>query len=318
MRLNRTGTALRGALVTYLAPKLANDAKLKLKPLLQGVSAKTLAVASDRKALIGKVVKLTDGKLARDAKIDTKHLGKILDVIAMLEGREEAGENEAGEEAEDEDIDSREPVAGEPPTRGAEESAEDEEDDEDEKAEDEWDDEDEKEKAEDEEDDEESSAMDEGKLSPEEEAQYQALCKKRGMAGDSRSKKVRVTKAALDQALAENSKKVEARMMQRLRDVREAERVVAPLVGNVQLGLDSAEKIYEAALKAQKVDLKEVPREGYGPMVKALIKMRESTPRLRVVDSGSSMDFATDAASTSDRASFEKEFGIERRTVKHV
>ena len=65
-KLTRTALLAKGALMAYLAPKLAADASIDLNPILEGVSANSF----DVKAVTEAVTKATDGKLAKDAKTD--------------------------------------------------------------------------------------------------------------------------------------------------------------------------------------------------------------------------------------------------------
>jgi hypothetical protein len=62
-----------------------------------------------------------------------------------------------------------------------------------------------------------------------------------------------VTKPAMDAALKVAHDNAVNTTMKRLEEIRVAERAVQPLIGQVSLGLDSAEAIYRAALKARNI-----------------------------------------------------------------
>lgn len=105
MKLNtRAALLAHGALVTYLAPKLAQDAKIDLTPILSGVTAKTFK--AKRPDIVAGLKKATAGKLAADASIDDAD--KVL--AALDENMDPRGEDDDLDEedepkAEDEDDD---------------------------------------------------------------------------------------------------------------------------------------------------------------------------------------------------------------------
>lgn len=66
--LTRKAAVAQGALMTYLAPKLTQDAKLDLEPILEGITAKNFK--AKRADIISGIAKATTGKLAKDAKLD--------------------------------------------------------------------------------------------------------------------------------------------------------------------------------------------------------------------------------------------------------
>ena len=89
--------------------------------------------------------------------------------------------------------------------------------------------------------------------------------------------------------------------MKRLQDIRAAERGVAPLIGEVTLGLDSAEAIYAAALKANDVDIDGLDLTAMARMVGVLNKHKNAPREPKKV-----------AADESVIATFKKSIGDER------
>lgn len=108
-KINRSlmGAVAHGALIAYLKPRLAQDAKIDLAPVLEGVNGKTFKA---KKGEIAAAVKTaTAGKLAKDANIDT--VVDVLDAIENMAGDDmeaNAGMPEAGKvRGKDEDPDKR-------------------------------------------------------------------------------------------------------------------------------------------------------------------------------------------------------------------
>ncbi len=101
--------------------------------------------------------------------------------------------------------------------------------------------------------------------------------------------------------------------MKRLNDIRTAERAVLPLIGEVSIAMDSADKIYEAALKANDVSIEGVDPSAYPALVAMLVKHKADGagrgPRLRL---------AADADAAGDRAEFDKAYGINSRPVRNL
>lgn len=87
-QLSRVAATARGALLTYLKPRLAADAKIDLSPALVGLTAKNFA---SRKPLIVSAVKsAVKGRLAKDADIE--------DLPELLKMLEEERSDEDGED----------------------------------------------------------------------------------------------------------------------------------------------------------------------------------------------------------------------------
>jgi hypothetical protein len=117
-------------------------------------------------------------------------------------------------------------------------------------------------------------------LTEEEEAQYQALAKRRkpdgakdepseeekAKAEKDKKEKEEKEKSAMDAAL----KATEQKTVERMNAIREAERIVRPHIGDLVTAMDSAEAVYKLALDHAKVDLTNVPPSAYAAMVKML------------------------------------------------
>jgi len=77
-------------------------------------------------------------------------------------------------------------------------------------------------------------------------------------------------KIAVDRAIANERK--------RASDLREAERFVRPIVGELTMSFDSAEEVYGHALKLKGVDLKGLPASAYRPLLERLPKAGHQQP----------------------------------------
>jgi hypothetical protein len=98
----RKSALVQGALVTFLRPRMAKDAKIELAPLLRGITHKNFA--AKKKELAAKITEATKGKLAKDANIEG-----LVELIDALEGEapmERMPEQDGGMEAH--------PESGEP------------------------------------------------------------------------------------------------------------------------------------------------------------------------------------------------------------
>jgi len=76
--LSRMGLVAAGAMMAYLAPRLAQDAKVDVTPALAGVTSKNFG--ERREALLSSVSALVDGKLAKDANISD--LAELLNALS--------------------------------------------------------------------------------------------------------------------------------------------------------------------------------------------------------------------------------------------
>jgi 8-oxo-dGTP pyrophosphatase MutT (NUDIX family) len=251
--LSRKASVAQGALMMFLRPKLAKDAKIDFGPVLTGLTSKNF---KDKKpALVTGVTNLTKGKLAKDANIEG--LVELIDALGDVEPAEDEEEdaivdpNDAGMDADpveamrgflkgkmaDDDIEKA--CALMKPKAAADED-------------------------------------DEEKKKREEEER-----KKKEAKPAEDEDKDKVTKPAMDAAVrqAEDAatKRAEANTMKRLNDIRIAERAVAPLLGTVTTALDSADAIYLAALKANGIKTDGVPPAAFPAMVEMLVSTKTAT-----------------------------------------
>lgn len=258
--LSPVAARAHGALISYLGPKLAQDANVDLRPMLAGVTGKTWKAA--KPALVGALAIATRGKLAQDA--------DIADVVDLLDKLDDEAVEGDPAPAEDDDTDS-DPDAGDPtaeddgdPTesiigllkgklsdedlakvvailKGMSAGA---------------------------------AATDKDETTPGAEP---------------------VTKAAMDAAVAKAARAAEAATMARLSEIRRAEDECRPFIGTIRVAMDSAASIYAMALKAQGIDLQGIPETAYRHMVSVLPKpgasAKATTTAVSAMDAAASKDF---------------------------
>jgi 8-oxo-dGTP pyrophosphatase MutT (NUDIX family) len=254
--LSRKAALSHGALLAYLAPKLANDAQIDLVPVVKDVTSRNFKTKC--KAIIERVQKLTDGKLAADASIDD--LDTVLDALALIKLAEDemdpnSGTSTAGKmrgEADDEDEEDKKAKA---------EDA----DEEDGKKADDEDEEEAKKKGADDEDEEEKKSKAEDE--------------------DEEDKKDMVDKKAMDAAIDA------AVRQERLnsRKIAEAVEEVRPFIGKTTVAFDSADEVYKAALKSMKVDITGVHPSAYRAILRSQPKpgsQREHAPAVAMDAAG--------------------------------
>ena len=223
--LTRKAAVAQGALLAYLRPKLAADAKIDITPLLAGVNAKNFA--AKKPAIIEGVKKRTAGKLAQDADLDD--IVALLDAIepeAPAEDEEAIASPDKEEARKDDKAMDDEPMArlkaicgdrlsDEELARIAELFA--------------------------------PAASDEDKT----EANSKAEEKKAEDADEDtqENEEDMVTKPAMDAAIAAAEKRASEAALSIAREIRNAERHVRPHVGELAQAHDSAESVYRGALK---------------------------------------------------------------------
>jgi hypothetical protein len=96
---------------------------------------------------------------------------------------------------------------------------------------------------------------------------------------------------AMDAAIRSAVAATEQATIQRMNSIRQAEKEVFPLIGEV-VAQDSAEAVYKLALDAAKVDLTGVHPSAYGAMVRMLAKPAEPKQPRIAQDAASETDFA--------------------------
>jgi hypothetical protein len=293
--LSRKAAMSHGALMFYLQPKLAKDAKIDLTPILKDVNTKNF---KDRKAAIVKgVTDLTKGKLAKDASIED--VNALLDKLDGFEPAEAVDEEMDDDAAAAVDADPVEGLRAHMKSIGATD-----------------------------EDTEKACAFMKPKAADESPEEKEAREKKEkeaaaaktaadaeAEANKDKDMKDMVSKKAMDTAvkLASDAaaRRAEDATMKRISDIRIAERAVEPLIGKPAVALDSAEKIYAAALKASDVKIEGVDPSAYPALVDMLVKNKGAVRP-------SQQHLAHDAASVTDRQAFEKEHGIAPRKIRNL
>ena len=224
---SRRAMFLQGACLALIAPKLAMDAKVDLTGAFKGVSAKTRG--KDASKLAAAIVKAATPKLAQDEALDVEDVVKIINAV----------DGNAGTAPTEDEDDIPEP------------SPEDEDDG-----------------LVNDGDDALSKVMAflEGKLSDEDMAELGALVNGGGAADEeledpNAEAKPEAKPVAMDAAAIKRS------VMREQQAIREAEKLVAPHIGEVSVAMDSAAAIYKLALDNAGIDLTGVPTSAYKAMV---------------------------------------------------
>src|SRR6185437_13123260 len=231
--LSRKASVAHGALMVFLKPKLAKDAKIDLGPVLTGLTHKNFA--EKKASVVGGVTTLVKGKLAKDANIEG--LVDLIDALQEVEPAEDEEDDENMVDPDDAgmDADPVEAMRGFLKGKMADDDVE------------------------------KACAMMKPKAMDETPEEKEAREKKEKEEAEKKTaadkhakdeeedKKDMVKKPAMDAAikLAEDAatKRAEANTMKRLNGIRIAERAVEPLIVKVSTALDSADAIYAAALK---------------------------------------------------------------------
>jgi uncharacterized protein len=110
-------------------------------------------------------------------------------------------------------------------------------------------------------------------------------------AADEDDEKKKDDKTAMDAAIKSAVSVAEKATIQRMNAIRQAEKEVQPLIGEV-VAQDSAEAVYKLALDHAKVDLTGVPAAAYGAMVRMLPKPGDVKQPRVAMDAASADDFA--------------------------
>lgn len=273
--LSRRGVATLGALVAYLKPKLAQDSAFpNLYPVLTGITTKNF---KDKKAEIVAGIK-KDSKLAKDANLDD--LTNLLDALEgteVMEGADadpNSGLPMAKKEMDEKALDA-DPIAKlkaflKGKVSDADLAAID-------------------------------KIMGEGKAADEPPATTGAPKDPAKDADLDKDKKDMVTKPAMDAAIAAATKKATEDAQRSAKDLRDAERAVAPYVGELAIACDSGEAVYRQALKMLGVkDIDDV----HASALPAMLKMQPVPGQKKTT----APLLAADAAATD---SYTKMFGTD-------
>ena len=226
--LSRKAVLVQGALMVHLAPKLAQDVKLNLTPILAGVSA--LNFTTSKAKIAADIKTATTGKLAKDASLnDLTELLDALEDVGPTEGADadpntglpmaanELREHMQGEDAEAETEEEREARMAKRKAAGMD-----------------------------------RKAMDAEETPEEKKERMEARDAKRRAHDADPARQPAVDKKAMDAAIAAGVKNgIEAAVTaatKAQKDIRDAERAVRPWVGELTMAHDSAEAVYRTAL----------------------------------------------------------------------
>lgn len=285
--LSRKAVLSEGALMHFLAPKLAQDAKVNLASIFDGVT--DVNFGRKKPDILGRLKAELKGKttIAMDAKSE-EGAEKILDEVEKKTPAKDKKRAKDGAEAK--------------------ENAEGEEDDEDDDALDEAPWEAMKAKMAGKGCDEEIEAMDAmfktakdrrtaKDETPEEKAEREEKEKASAdkKARDEAAKPETVTKSAMDSAIATAVKIAADRATQTQREIRDAERAVRPWVGDLAMAFDSAPDVYRHALESLGVTVKNVHPSAFRPILEAQPKPGERNRGAQRIaqDSGGGIDLLT-------------------------
>lgn len=309
MKFNHSPGAMiaRGALMTYLQPRLASDKMIDLKPILKDVSAKSFKVDK-----IAKAVKMAaDGKLAKDADLEDieQVLSAVRDAISDEEDDAEH-EEEENEDAYDEDEDELEEAVrkflaerlseedqrelddlmkshgkrSEDEDRRDEEKREDKREDEEEE---EGEDEGSRDVNESEEDDEDDDKRDEKEGEDGRHKRMNHDAEEGPVKVKRDTNLLPVTKKAMDAAI----KRAQDEAVANQRAIREAERFVRPYVGELDIAFDSADEVYRHALEMKGVKTKGVHPSAFKVILENLPRNSASELKPMAADSASIKSF---------------------------
>lgn len=287
--LTRKAAVAQGALLAYLRPKLATDAKIDLTPALAKTNARNFK--ANKSSIAAEVQRLSAGKLAKDATVDLQEVAELLnslDAENPAEGLDmdpNTGLPMVAKPAKDSSPDLRTFLKGKlseddvekacSMAGGAKMANGDEDETEEEKA-----DREKKEK----------EAKDKGAR---DKAAKDKAAKDAEVAAGGREKDM-VTQQAMDSAL----EAIQASTAQLLKSAREEERKnqrevydartrVRPIVGELSVAFDTAAEVYGAALKLKSVNTEGVPPAAFRAMFEMLpAPGRKDPPRIGADNAG--------------------------------
>lgn len=259
MLKSKTALMLNGALLGLIAPKMAQDKKLDLSKVLAGVKSTT--IAKDQKGLASKIMAATKGKLAQDADLDADDVVKVIGAITGSTADVTEDEDMIPDEAEVPAVDGDDDVIAK------------------------------------------IMAALKGKISDEDMAAIGKIAG--GQAadddGDDMGEDDEDGAAAPPEGdkppvkPAMDAKTVRAYAGALVAEIRQAEREVAPLIGEVKVACDSGAAVYKLALDHLKIDLKGVPKAAFGPMVRLAVDAAKLAPKAAIAmdRAGAASDFSS-------------------------
>lgn len=294
MKVSRKAQIARGALAVYLRPKLATDAVIDYRALVAGVTAANWPTAKGE--LVTRVKTAVRGKLAQDATMaDIKEMLDCLDKEGEAKDEDPDMMDAAGEESAEEKRMREEKEA-----QDAEEAETEEEKEERMRRRAEAKDKGAKDKAARDKaakDAKDKAARDKGARDSETPEAKEKREREEKEAADraARDEEPKVTKAAMDAALATQAREIKLAMRRDQQLLEEAKEIVQPVVGRI-LAQDSAEAVYGVLFQAQGVDITGVPPAAYKALAVQTVRAAKATsgqPRQIGMDAAASKDFAS-------------------------
>jgi hypothetical protein len=263
--LTRKAAVAKGAILAYLRPKLAQDAKIDLNPLLKDVTAKNF---KEKKASIFSGIKeRTKDKLAKDANVED--ITGLLDALEQVEEKEGAdADPETGLPMDEEELKKKtmdaDPAAKlEAFLKGKLSDADLAKACEIVKGE----------------------AMDDNYPEKKPEGAHDDD-------EDNKDKKDYVEKKAMDAALASVRESTIKEITEKQNAIREAERAVRPYVGDLNKAFDSAEGVFKAAFLALDIKVDGVHPSAYPTILKMQPLPGAKKPETPAMDSAHLKSFA--------------------------
>lgn len=256
MLKSRIALMVHGALAAAIVPKLAQDAQISFAGALDGVTAKNLAGRTNKVAKA--IVALTKGKLAADEGLDVED---VVEIIQAVQGVEPDMTPEV------DNLDDEDRVTGDADDDCVARML----------------------------------AFLQGKISDEDMAELTAMTDGDDDTGsdgpdandsdDNDDKDKPMPKAAMDAAIKATRKAT----LREMGNIREAERAVRPLIGEVTMSLDSAAAVYKLALDHAEIDTTGVHPSAYKSLVAMLVANEGKAPVTKTLASDhatASSDFA--------------------------
>ena len=255
--LSRKAAMAQGALAVYLLPKLAQDQKISVLPLLKDVTQKNFK--AKKAGIATGLKKAAEGKLAQDASLDD-----VVDLLDTLE-KMELPDDEPKTEDEAEAVD---PMVWLKSKLSSDDFAEYEK------------------MAKPAKDAERVTAMTKEKTDAGEENTTIPL---KDPDKDPAKKDAAITPAAMDAAIQKAAKAATESAIKIQQQIRSAEREVHPYVGNLTVAFDSAEEVYRAALDILKIDNADIHASALPTILKMQPVPGEKKPTHRVAMDGKSV-----------------------------
>jgi 8-oxo-dGTP pyrophosphatase MutT (NUDIX family) len=233
--LSRKAAMTQGALLAYLSPKLAQDAKVDLSPVLSGVNSKNFK--AKKASIVDGLKKAIDGKLAQDADIDD--VVQLIDALADAPVEEGADEDTPAGQPLKIDTDPDAAATDDDPTGAVKSFL--------------------------------AGKLDDADMAKVAEL-LSAMSTPAASDEDPDDKdkdEDSVSKTAMDAAIRAAVTAAEKRVVRQQAAIRDAEKFVRPWVGELAMAHDSAEAVLRTALTTLGVDVANVHPDALKPILEA-------------------------------------------------